>query len=148
MADTGRELGWDDPIDPNADGFTLLEPGEYDFTVESWTKARFGGSPKQPACNQAKLRIRIADITIEHNLFLHSKNMPFLCQFFKAIGQRGSGESIIPNWAKVPGSTGRCQLGIRDWKGKDGEMRQSNEIKKFLTNDSANQVTEADELAF
>ena len=39
----------------------------------------------------------------------------------------------------VPGSKGRCKVKVRNWKGNDGEERQSNEIVRFYPKeDSAN----------
>lgn len=35
------------------------------------------------------------------------------------------------NWGQVPGSSGRCKVGIHEYKNKDGEDRKSNDIKKF-----------------
>ena len=48
-----RELSWDDTIDANADEFTLLEPGEYEFQVLGF-ELPFSGSPKLPPCPQAR----------------------------------------------------------------------------------------------
>ena len=55
-----RELGWDDQIQKDGgDGFVPLPPGDYDFTVTNFERARFGGSDKMPACNQAKMEITV-----------------------------------------------------------------------------------------
>lgn len=40
------------------------------------------------------------------------------------------------NWSQVTGATGRCKVAIRNWTGRDGETKQSNEIKKFYDKDS------------
>ena len=69
---------------------------------------------------------------IEHRLCLHSKCEGFICVFFKSIGARKSGERLQMDWNKIAGATGRCQVGIRKWKGKDGTERESNDISKFL----------------
>ncbi len=127
-----RELSWDDTIDANADEFTLLEPGEYDFQVLGFERARWPGSPKLPPCPQAKVKLLVNGVTMEHNLFLHSKCEGLICAFFKAIGARKSGERLQMDWSKVAGANGRCVVGIRKWKGKDGTERESNDISKFL----------------
>ena len=33
MATTGREFGWDDQIEKDSEGFTLLPDGDYDFEI-------------------------------------------------------------------------------------------------------------------
>ena len=49
---TGRELGWEDVIEKE-NQFIILPEGDYDFTVESFDRARHNGSEKVPACNKA-----------------------------------------------------------------------------------------------
>ena len=128
----GRELGWDDEIQKDSD-FVLLPEGEYEFTVESFERARH--TPKEggklPACNMAIIKIRIdaAEGTafINHNLFLHTKTEGMLSAFFSAIGQKKKKEKLKMNWPSVPGSTGRVKIGIHKYN--DNEY---NEIKRFL----------------
>lgn len=133
---TGRELGWGDAIEHDGSDFTLLEPGEYPFRVVKFERKRFGGSAKLPACNQAALTLDVGDAeastTITHNLFLHSKTEGLLCAFFRSIGARKHGERIVMDWSKVPGATGRCKVGRREFAGKDGTMKQANQVEKFL----------------
>jgi len=129
------EIGWDGEINENGEegGFELIPAGEYTFEVKSFERARFKGSDKLPACNQAKVKVMIdGKVTITHNLYLHEKTMGLLCDFFVGIGQRKHGQAVTMNWNKVPGSTGRCKVGIRKWKGKDGDEMESNEIRRFL----------------
>lgn len=130
-----RELQWDDTIERDASEFTLLPDGDYNFTVESFERARHNGSDNLPACNKAILKLRITakegETLLTHNLFLHTKTEGLLSAFFSSIGQKKKGEPLRMDWNMVPGSTGRLKLGIRDYKNKDGEDRKSNEIKKF-----------------
>lgn len=127
-----RELAWDDTIDANADEFPLLEPGEYEFTVLGFERARFPGSAKLPPCPQAKVNLLVNGVKMVHNLYLHSKCEGLICAFFKAIGARKSGERLQMDWGKITGATGRCQVGIRKWKDRYGTERESNDISKFL----------------
>ena len=54
----------------------------------------------------------------------------------RIIAQRRRGEQLVMNWAKVPGSSGFCKVGVRDWvSDRTGEKMQSNEIKRFLEPD-------------
>ena len=136
-----RELSWDDTIDANADVFTLLEPGEYEFQVIGFERARWPGSQNLPPCPQAKVKLLVGGVHIEHNLFLHSKCEGFICAFFKSIGARKSGERIQMDWNKIAGATGRCQVGIRKCTGKDGIEKESNDISKFLPADEPSAKT-------
>ena len=135
----GRELGWNDTIENDGEDFVLLEPGEYSFAVKAFERGRFQGSAKLPPCNKAVLSISIIDekagrklSTIQHNLFLHTITEGLVCQFFRSIAARKSGEKLQMNWNTVIGARGRCKVGVRDWTGKDGQEYQSNQIEKFL----------------
>ena len=135
MSEMGRELGWDDEIEKDGSDFMLLPEGDYDFTVESFERGRHNGSEKLPPCNKAILKIRIdtdeGTALITHNLFLHTRTEGMISAFFAAIGQKKKGERMKMNWNAVPGSKGRCRVGIHEWKNADGETRKSNDIKRF-----------------
>lgn len=143
MADqnnTPRELGWEDEIQHDSN-FQLLPEGDYNFGVLSFERGRHNGSDKLPPCNKAILQINVWDADnnrtqITHNLFLHSSVEGILCAFFIAIGQRKHGDKLVMNWTTVPGSCGRCHVGIRTYI-KDGEERQINQITKFLEPDES-----------
>lgn len=134
--DMGREFGWDEVIEHDSEEFELLPEGDYDFEVLSFERGRHNGSEKLPPCNKAILKIRVTGngktSTITHNLMLHSKTEGLICAFFVGIGQRKRGEQLRMDWNKVPGSKGRCKVGIRTFKSnKTGEEMKSNEIKRF-----------------
>ena len=97
-----RELGWDDTIQKEAPEFEPLPEGDYDFVVESFDRGRHNGSEKLPPCNKAilKLRVRSADgkeVTVTHNLFLHTITEGMLSAFFESIGQKKKGEPLRIN---------------------------------------------------
>ena len=134
----GYELRWDSEIENEGSEFIVAEPGDYDFTVIGFERARFAGSDKMPPCNQAKLSIRIdipgasGECVIKHNLFLHSKTEWKLCEFFTAIGQRKKGQRVSMNWNAVIGSRGRCKVTKRSYKSKNtGADLWTNDIEKF-----------------
>src|SRR5690625_6661854 len=94
-----RELGWDDEIVNDGPVNILLPEGDYNFTVAKFERARFAGSANLPPCNQAKLEITIhcpenGDVTVFHNLYLHTKTEGFLSNFFTSIGQKKEGEPL------------------------------------------------------
>ncbi|MCM3179722.1 hypothetical protein [Cytobacillus horneckiae] len=130
-----RELSWDDEIEKDGSDFILLPEGDYDFTVKKFERARFQGSEKMPACNQAKLELTIhspehGDVTIFHNLFLHTKTEGLLSNFFAGIGQKKKGERLRMNWNAVIGAKGTCFIEHNKYMVK-GEERVNNQVKKF-----------------
>lgn len=131
----GYELGWDSAIEHDSEGFELLPEGDYNFRVIKFERGRHEGSDKLPPCNKATLTLEVSDGvhrgTLQHNLFLHSRTEGLLCAFFTAIGQRKHGERLNPRWDQVIGATGTCQVEIRTWRGRDGDTKQSNSIKRF-----------------
>lgn len=136
-----RELGWDDEIEKDGGDFVLLPEGDYFFTVTKFERARFAGSDKMPPCNQAKLELAIhsqehGDVTVFHNLFLHTKTEGLLSNFFTGIGQKKKGEKLRMNWNAVIGSKGKCRLEQNKYMVK-GEERVNNQVKKFYPYDEA-----------
>lgn len=131
-----RELGWDDTIEREGGEFILLPEGDYNFTVTKFERARFAGSEKLPPCNQAKLELTIhspqGDVTINHNLFLHTITEGLLSSFFSAIGQKKKGEPLQPNWPGVVGSKGRCQLEHNRYT-VQGQERVNNQVRRFYS---------------
>lgn len=139
----GIELDWDSEIEREAPEYILLAEGEYDFEVVAFERARYAGGDKLPPCNQAKIKIQIVVpegiATINHNFFLHSRCEGILSAFFNCIGQKKHGEKMKMDWGKVLGSKGRAKVGIRGYKDKDGNDKQSNEVKRFLEPAAATQ---------
>ena len=131
----GRELGWDDTIQKEAPEFEPLPEGDYDFIVESFDRGRHNGSEKLPPCNKAVLKLRVKstdgrEVTVTHNLFLHTITEGMLSAFFESIGQKKKGEPLRMNWQMVPGAKGRLKLGVHKYT-KDGQDRTSNDVKRF-----------------
>ena len=134
----GYELNWDSEIENEGSEFIVAEPGDYDFVVTAFERARHGGSEKLPPCNKAVLTIRLevpgasGECIVKHNLFLHSKSEWKLCEFFTSIGQRQSGQRVAMNWNAVIGSRGRCKVSKRSFESnKDGKTLWTNDIDKF-----------------
>ena len=132
----GRELGWDDTIQKESSEFEPLPEGDYDFMVESFDRGRHNGSEKLPPCNKAVLKLRVKsrdgkEVTVTHNLFLHTITAGMLSAFFESIGQKKKGEPLRMNWQTVPGAKGRLKLGVHKYTNKDGQERTSNDVKRF-----------------
>ena len=131
-----RELGREDTIQKDAPEFEPLPEGDYEFTVESFERGRHNGSEKLPPCNKAILKLRVKgtdgrEVTVTHNLFLHTRTEGMLSAFFESIGQKKKGEPLRMNWQRVPGSKGKLKLGVHKYINKDGQERTSNDVKRF-----------------
>lgn len=132
--DFEREYGWDDEIQKDNE-FVIIPEGDYPFMVESFTRERFNGSDKMPACPKAVLKLKITtkdgqSVIIQHSLLLHSRCEWSLSEFFAGIGHKKKGEKLRMNWSIVPGSTGTCKVGKKIYNGNE-----YNEIKKFYPKD-------------
>lgn len=127
----GSEIGLDDEILAAEDSYPTLEPGDYPFTVLTYQRKRFNGSPKMCACTIVELQLQVQDVNISHGLFLNTKMIGKLSEFFVSIGQAHYGQKFRPNWQAVPGARGMCKVGIRKWTGNDGAEHESNTIAAF-----------------
>lgn len=143
MNNVERELGWEDEIEKDGGDFILLPEGDYDFTVTKFERARFQGSQKMPACNQAKIELTVhspqhGDVVVFHNLYLHTKTEGLLSNFFAGIGQKKKGERLRMNWNAVIGAKGRLKLIVNHFKGKDGSDKTNNQVGKFYSPEELN----------
>lgn len=137
MTESAKALAWDGEIDDDGQGFVLLPDGVYPFRVVKVERMQFKGSAKLPPCPQAALVIEVDGgpagvATLRHNLFLTTKTSGFLCEFFRAIGQRAHGQKYRMDWGKVPGATGTCKVVVEPYEKRDGTVGQSNKIVRFL----------------
>lgn len=134
----GYELGLDAEIENDGQEFVVAEPGDYNFVVTGFERARHGGSEKIPPCNKAILSIQLdgpginGSCIVKHNLYLHSKSEWRLCEFFTAIGQRKKGQKVSMNWNAVIGARGRCKVSKRSFRNKENTKDLwTNDIDKF-----------------
>ena len=129
-----HEIGWGDQIVADDGEFLLLDEGDYDFTVTAFERGRFPGSAKIPACNKAVLTLTVqtqkGEANTKYDLILWSSLEWKISEFFRAIGQKKSGEAFVPGWNEVVGSKGRAHFKPRKYL-KNGEERQVNDISKF-----------------
>lgn len=131
----GRELGWDEEVEKGEGGdFVLLPPGDYDFTVETYERARFDGSTKAPACHKAVLKLRIdapeGSALITESLLLYDKMQWKLAQFFLCIGEKEVDGKVKMNWPAVPGSKGRATVEVTT--NQNDPEKKYNHVKRYL----------------
>lgn len=140
----GYVLDWDSAIEKDAPDFILLKEGDYDFEITNFERQRHNGSQngKLPPCPKAVVTLHIEGVdkdgnpgvtNITHNLFLHSSCESLLSSFFAGIGRKRKGERLVMDWSNLIGVRGYAHIGVREWTGKDGEPKYSNEVKRFYT---------------
>ena len=132
-----RELSWDDVIENEGGGFVVLPAGKYPFRVTKFTRGRFNGSEKMPACPKAELELSVysqehGEVTIFESLLLHTKTEWKLSEFFLSVGQKRKGEKVTMNWQAVIGAQGMCELEVNKYNDKQGNPRENNRVKEYL----------------
>jgi hypothetical protein len=116
----------------------LLPAGNYPFEVVKTEKAWYDGGDKIPACNMAKIFLRVdggelGKALCVENIYLLEKLEWKAAAFLRSIGLKKHGEPIA--WRQLThcdGETGRCKIYVDEYTGKDGEKKQSNKIRNFF----------------
>lgn len=118
---------------------TVLPDGKYPFEVIKVEKAYYDGSAKIPACNMAKVYMRIdggelgMGLVVE-NIYLVDKFQWKAAAFLRSIGLKKHGEDI--QWRKLvqcDGERGRCEIYVDEYEKKDGSGKgQSNKLRRFF----------------
>ena len=117
---------------------TVLPEGKYPFEVIKVEKAFYEGGSKIPACNMAKVYLRIdggelgTGLVVE-NIYLVDKYQWKAAAFLRAMGLKKHGEDI--EWRKLvqcDGERGRCEIYVDEYEGRDGQTKKGNKLKKFF----------------
>ena len=131
---------WDDDITEDAENSietVLLPAGNYPFEVVRVDKEFYPGGPKVPACNVAKVYLRIdggelgSGFCVE-NLYLYEKAQWKAAQFLCSLGLKKHGESV--KWRlldQCEGETGRCRIALDQFE-QNGEKKENNKVVKFF----------------
>ena len=139
LMNTPHEIGWDDEISSDGGSFLLLEGGDYNFTVTAFERGRFPGSEKIPPCGKAIMTLCVdtpeGTATVKYDLILWSSLEWKLSEFFRAIGQKKSGEKLVPRWNAVVGAKGRARFKPRSYTKKDGTVGEANDVARFYDYD-------------
>lgn len=139
------EIGFDDVIEEEDGGFTLLPAGAYEFVITKITRGRYNGSDKVPACGEVNIEMKVGSeavgtTTINERFFMLRKFEWKLSQFFLSIGLKKHGEPLKIRW-NIEGMKGKCEVFVDNYTKKDGSQGQSNKIKKFYAYDENVSVT-------
>ena len=113
-------MDWDSAIESDGQQFIVLPEGDYAFIVTGFERGRYPGSAKLPPCNKASLILTIElpdgqTATCKEDLILYRTLEWKLASFFRAIGQKKSGERLVMDWTKVIGATGRAHFKPRTY---------------------------------
>ena len=142
MANTEEKiLDWDDEIQDDGEYSgeenVVLPEGNYDFEVIKTEQAWYEGSAKMPACNMAKVYLRIdggdlGKALCVDQIYLLERMEWKASAFLRAIGLKKHGEPVA--WRKLThcdGETGRCKIYVDKYT-KNGETKTSNKIKNYF----------------
>lgn len=139
MAEQMKVYDWDDEITNDGEGSfesVVLPEGNYPFEVIKVEKAFYDGGDKIPACNMAKVFLRVdggelgTALCVE-NLYLCEKTEWKAASFLRSIGLKKHGEPT--QWRKLnhcDGETGRCKIYVDTYQ-KNGRTLEINKIERF-----------------
>lgn len=136
----GREFGWDDEIQSDAQEFVLLPEGDYNATIEKVDRGRSKGEGKLPPCNMAIVYFTVygdhgEEVSLRENYILHERMEWKLSELFRGTGLKKEGEKIRMNWAALPGKTVRAH--ITQEPGLKDPSKMFNRIEKLYPKDAA-----------
>ncbi len=141
MADNVKVFDWDDEIEKESE-FTLLEPGDYPFTITGIERGQYDGGEKIPACKKATVSFKVEDkdgntAVLTDIFFLCSKTEWKLSQLFKSVGLKETGKKAKMDWNALPGLTGRCKVVKKKNYNNDNEH---NEIASLYAKEEKKEV--------
>lgn len=140
-------FGWNDSVDVQETGYTLLPEGKAFFTVTKLERQRkeygtFGVinvavvtctcfSAEEGASGEADITVQLG---LARSLGWKILQLATACGFRKP----GDGNEIDPRWwGKFMGAEGTCAIKHREYTTRKGEKRKANEIAEFLAPDDA-----------
>lgn len=141
MSEEVKVIDWDDEIvndgEYSGEETVVLPEGNYPFEVIKTEKAWYDGSDKLPACNMAKVFLRIdggelGKALCVEQIFLLDRLEWKAAAFLRSIGLKKHGEPVA--WRQLThcdGETGRCHIYVDTYK-KGDEEKQSNKVKNFF----------------
>ena len=129
-------MGWNDTITEDGAKFVVLPEGDYNFVVSKFERGRYAGGPKIPACNMAKLVLKVdsdeGNANVNVNLLLYRTMEWKVSSFFRSLSLKKSGEPLVMDWSKVEGAKGRGHFKPDTYTGNDGRVHDKNELDYFI----------------
>ena len=128
-----ERMSWDSSTSVDAKEFKVIPPNtEVAFTVVEFERAT---TAKGDNMAKVSLLCETADgqrTTIKENLVLIRSCEWKINQLFRSVGLRKHGETSVPKWMELKGSSGRARLNVEKWIGKNGNTYEGNVIKNYL----------------
>ena len=112
--------------------YVLLEPGEYEFTVDSVEYGDYNGSSKIPPCGKVTVSIHVdtelGKAYLSNNFYICRECAGLIAAFFKSIGILKEGQKkFTPDWESIKGRTGLVKTSQREYNGN-----MYNNVDRFL----------------
>ena len=132
-------MDWDSAIESDGAQFIVLPEGDYAFTVTNFERSHYPGSAKLPPCPKATLTLMVElpdgqTATCKEDLILYRTREWKLASFFRAIGQKKSGERFVMDWTKVMGARGRAHFKPRTYV-SNGSEHTTNSVDRYYDYD-------------
>lgn len=128
-------MDWNDTVCDDGPELVLLEEGDYDFKVVNFRCGSYPGSEKLPACNKITLTLAVYTDKgvgiVWHDLVLYRTLEWRLASFFRCIGMKKPGQSMVMDWNSVPGRMGRARFKPRTYINRKGEEQTVNDVVRF-----------------
>ena len=120
--------------------FELLEPGEYTFTLQKYSKEFFHSTRPDSKIKDGTPMVKLEFIVTdgEHSnyvyntLFLRKDFEWKISSFFLSVGLKKHNEPLRIDFDSAIGKKGRCKITKRSYTKQTGETVESNDIASFL----------------
>ena len=137
-----KVFDWDAEISNDGEGNfeenVILPDGIYPFEVIKTEKTWHNPSAKLPGCNECDVYLRVdggelGKSLVVERLYLCERTEWKISAFLRAIGLKKHGETInVGQLLHCDGETGRCQIEINNYPGKNGEKKSNNKLVRFF----------------
>lgn len=112
--------------------YVLLEPGEYQFTIDSVDYGDYNGSSKIPPCGMVIVNLHVdtdkGRAFLTNRFYVCKECSGLIAAFFKSVGDLKDGQrTFVPDWDKLPGKTGLVKTTQREYNGN-----MYNNVERFL----------------
>ena len=112
--------------------YVLLEPGEYEFTVDSVEYGDYNGSSKIPPCGMVTVSLHVdaeqGRAFLKNNFYICRECAGLIAAFYKSIGLLKDGQKkFTPDWDSIKGMTGIVKTSQREYNGN-----MYNNVDRFM----------------
>jgi len=113
-------------------GYVLLPPGEYDFTIDSVDYGDYNGSTKIPPCGMVTVNLHVdtdkGRAFLSNRFYICKECSGLIAAFMKSIGDLKDGQkTFTPDWDHIQGKTGIVKTSQREYQGN-----MYNQVDRFL----------------